>query len=235
MRGIADACRCAAAVALTLGLCAPPARAARPMMTDDARIVAPGACQLESWVRRNDDSTEYWALPACNFSGNLELTAGGARTHDAEGTRATDLVLQGKTLFKPLEPDGWGLGLALGTVRHPQLAGGRDWYGYVPASFAFDGERVVLHFNLGWLRAQATGLDRMTWGSATETRLDERNWLIAEAFGQNQGRPSYQFGLRHWLVPDRVQIDATYGNRFGGDTGPRWFSIGLRLLSAPLF
>jgi len=34
-------------------------------------------------------------------------------------------------------------------------------------------------------------------------------------------------------VPDRVQLDATYGNRNGGGTGERWFSIGLRLLSVP--
>jgi len=34
-------------------------------------------------------------------------------------------------------------------------------------------------------------------------------------------------------VPNRVQLDATYGNRNGGETGERWFSIGLRLLSVP--
>ena len=131
------------------------------MMTDDARIVEPGACQLESWVQRNRDSTEFWALPACNFSGNLELTMGGARTRDDAGSATTDQVLQGKTLFKLLEPDGWGAGLALGTVRHPRLPGGRDWYAYVPASFAFDRERVVLHLNLGWLREQASGLEQI--------------------------------------------------------------------------
>ncbi len=43
-----------------------PAHAARPMYTDDARIVDPKSCQVESWIRFNRDSTEYWALPACN-------------------------------------------------------------------------------------------------------------------------------------------------------------------------
>ncbi len=69
----------------------------------------------------------------------------------------------------------------------------------------------------------------MTWGIGSETQLSERVWLIGETFGQNEGRPLYQAGLRYWVVPNRVQVDATYGNRLGG--GERWFSIGLRLLS----
>jgi hypothetical protein len=39
------------------------AEAARPMLTDDARIVDPKSCQLESWVRDSKHVTEYWALP----------------------------------------------------------------------------------------------------------------------------------------------------------------------------
>ncbi|BCU06419.1 hypothetical protein [Allochromatium tepidum] len=56
---------------------------------------------------------------------------------------------------------------------------------------------------------------------------------IVETLGQDQGKPFHQLGLRHWLAPDRVQLDATYGNRNGGGTGERWFSIRLRLLSVP--
>jgi hypothetical protein len=48
------------------------AEAARPMLTDDARIVDPKSCQLESWVRDSKHVTEYWALPACNVGENLE-------------------------------------------------------------------------------------------------------------------------------------------------------------------
>lgn len=108
-----------------------------------------------------------------------------------------------------------------------------DLYAYVPASFSFRDDRLVVHTNLGWLHERATGRDRMTWGVGSETRLSERAWLIAEAFGQNQGKAFYQFGLRYWLVPNRVQIDTTYGSRAGLGAEQRWFSIGLRLLSAP--
>lgn len=70
--------------------------AARPMLTDDARVVDAKSCQLETWVRENIDSTEYWALPACNFTGNLELTVGGAIAKDNNNTETTDIVYQAK-------------------------------------------------------------------------------------------------------------------------------------------
>jgi hypothetical protein len=65
-----------------------------------------GLHNLESWVKKNPDSTEAWALPACNFTGNLELTLGGAMTREAGRTQTTDVVMQGKTLFKTLELAG---------------------------------------------------------------------------------------------------------------------------------
>lgn len=208
------------------------AYAARPMITDDARIVDVKACQLESWVKKNPDSTEIWALPACNFTGNLELTLGGATTQEAGRTQTTDVVMQGKTLFKVMDTNGWGIGLAAGTVRHP-AADTRDWYAYVPTSFSFRNDAVVVHTNLGWLHEGETRRNRLTWGLGTEAQLAERTWLIAETFGQNQDKSFHQLGLRHWMVPDRVQLDATYGNRNGGGNGERWFSIGLRLLPVP--
>ena len=39
--------------------------------------------------------------------------------------------------------------------------------------------------------------------------------------------------MRYWIVKDRVQMDATVGNRLDTTTEDRWFSIGLRLLSPP--
>lgn len=208
------------------------------MVTDDARTVDAGTCQLETWVKFNRDNSEYWALPACNFTGNLELTVGGARGKDSSSIRTSDVVLQGKMVFKPLETNGWGWGLGFGSVRHPaintqnNLTG--DIYAYTPLSFSFYDDSFVLHANLGWLHENETRRDRMTWGLGSETQLDQRTWLIAEAFGQNQNKPFYQAGLRYWMVPGRMQIDTTYGNRFGNDMQERWLTIGMRLLSTQL-
>lgn len=219
-----------AAAALLVGS----AHAARPMNTDDARIVDAKACQLESWVKHPKGHTEFWAQPACNFTGNLELTVGGALARMDGDTRASAQMIQGKTLFKPLQTNGWGLGLTLGMQRDPRAGagGGHDLYAYVPASFSFRDDKVVLHTNTGWLREQGTRSNRFTWGLGSEIQMLERTWLIAETYGQGAHRPFMQVGLRHWLVPERVQIDATYGNRIG-EGSQRWFSLGLRLLSAP--
>lgn len=207
--------------------------AARPMITDDARIVDAKSCQVESWVRTNHGSREYWALPGCNFTGNLEITVGGAMTRTGEGRETSDVVMQGKTLFKTLQPNGWSIGLAAGNVRHPnqdtRFAG--DLYAYVPASFSFADDRFVLHTNVGIQRVKASGDTYLTLGVGSETQIASNTWVIAESFRQLDSKPFFQAGVRHWIVPNRVQIDATYGNRFGAGNDQRWFSVGLRLLS----
>lgn len=209
---------------------------ARPMITDDARTVDSYACQVESWVRTNRGSREYWALPACNFTGNLELTLGGSRSSDATGSETSDIVLQGKTLLKPLETNGYGIALAAGYAAHPAAQSGHalgDPYFYVPVSFSFADDRVVLHTNAGARHVRDEDKGRATWGLGSETMLTPRVYLIAETFGETRANASYQLGIRYWIVPSHVQIDTTYGNQYGNKTDARWFSVGLRLLSVP--
>ena len=72
------------------------AQAARPFVTDDARLTAAGSCQLESWTRLNRASKpsarseEFWAFPACNPSGNFEVTLGAALGRPLEGPQSKD-------------------------------------------------------------------------------------------------------------------------------------------------
>ena len=214
-------------------LASPVTYAARPFFTDDARLVDHKACQIESGILSGRDSTEYRVLPACNFTGNLELTLGGARTSYDGKTRTTDIVIQGKTLFKAMEPNGWGLGLTVGNSLNPEVHSRTisNLYATVPVSFSFHNDRTVVHANLGWLREKEFGRHRMTWGLGSEVKLSERTWLIAETFGQNKGKPFYHGGLRYALVPGHVEVDAAYGNRFGSNTRERWFVVGLRLVS----
>lgn len=223
-----------AALAIWLALGTPMSHGARPMITDDARTVDAKACQVESWVRTNHGSREYWALPACNFTGNLEVTFGGAQTSDATGTHTTDVVLQAKTLFKTLEPNGWSIGLVAGAIRHPPPGQEKrvgELYGYMPVSLSLLNDRVLLHLNLGAAHNANSSTTRATAGLGTETSIGERTWLIAETFRSQQGHNFYQAGVRHWIVPNHVQIDTTYGNRFGPHNDQGWFSIGVRLIT----
>ncbi|MCB5191615.1 hypothetical protein LG198_12830 [Methylobacillus arboreus] len=214
------------------------ALAARPMITDDARVVDPQSCQLESWAKRNRDSTEYWALPGCSPTENLELTLGGAMTREDRASQNTDLMMQAKALFKPLETNGYGYGLVLGYAQHPRLDNNSSMvgstYAYMPVSASFFSDKLILHTNLGALHDKEKRRTDLTWGLGSEIPLSNTVELIAETYGDHRSRPYYQAGVRYWVVRDRIQIDTTYGNRMH-NSEDRWFSIGLRLLSAPLW
>lgn len=224
------------AVFLGLGLVVwIPAQAGRPMATDDAGITEAGACQLESWAQRSQGLNEYWMVPACNFTGNLEVAVGRTRIDTGFGHDSTTLV-QGKTLFKPLATNSWGIGVAAGVRFRKEYVGSGDKYAYIPLSWSFADDRLLVHSNIGWLRDGVTRRDAVTWALGAETALARRTSISAEAFGQHKGKPSWQIGARHWLIADRVQVDLTYGSRFGqlGGEG-RWFSLGLKFVTAPIW
>ena len=108
-----------AALAVSLLLPSLPLRAARPYFTDDARITPAGGCQVESWAQKHTPrggGTEFWALPACNPGGNLEITAGLNRLpgEGAEPWNGNALV-QVKTLLRTLDT-GIGTGFAVGAT-----------------------------------------------------------------------------------------------------------------------
>lgn len=206
--------------------------AARPFMTDDARMTTAGSCQLESWTRRYTDRTEVWALPACNPTGSLEITAGGAAFREAHAGQSADGVVQVKTLFKTMAPNGWGVGLAIGQVRHrphsrPDLAQGQS-YAYVPLSVSWMDDRLVGHTNAGWARDRASGRDQFTWGAGLEYQIGDRWMLIGETFGNDRQPPFWQTGVRYQVLPNLLQVDATWGAARGGISASHWLSLGLR-------
>lgn len=202
-----------------------PALAARPFVTDDARLTTAGSCQVESWLRSYPDSHEVWLLPACNPSGNLEFTfGGGSARHDAEQS-TRDYVFQVKTLLRPLTTNDWGLGLAAGTVRHPEITPGPNLLGntyvYIPLSASFNEDKIVLHANLGWLKDRASGRDNMSWGLGGEFQLTSRFMAIAETFGDNRNASYGQMGGRFAILPERLQVDATFGRQISASHSAR--------------
>lgn len=226
-------------IALLATLLAAPAWSARPFVTDDARLTTAGSCQLESWTRSYRNSTELWALPACNPTGKLEFTVGGGTAKVKDSTGWTDdYVFQAKTLFRELTPDGWGVGFAVGTIRHPKINPGPNLLGntyvYLPLSMSFAQDRVVIHLNAGWLRDKATRASQATWGVGSELNLNPRWTMIAESFGNTDNR-FWQAGARYNLIPGLFQLDTTTGSQFGGDRDARWISFGLRLTPEKLF
>ena len=213
--------------------------AARPFMTDDARLTTSGSCQLESWTRIYKDSTQKWALPACNPTGNFEVTLGGGHTKDKGEVSTNDYVLQGKSLFRELNTNDYGWGLAVGTVNHPSKVQGPNalgnTYAYVPLSISTLDDKVIYHTNLGWLRDKETRENQMTFGFGAEIQARDRVLAIAEVFGNNKERPYWQTGARYSVIPNLLQVDMTVGEKFNGLSSTRWISFGLRYIPDSIF
>ena len=214
------------------------AHAARPFMTDDARVTTTGSCQVEAWARHAADRSESWLLPACNPNGHFEVTAGGGRFRTDGAPGASDHVIQGKTLLRALSPNDWGWGVAVGQVTHPGAQPGLNPSGsryiYVPLSLSMRDDQVVVHMNLGWTREQRTRRDLATWGVGVEYWAHPKAMLIAETFGDDRQKPWLQTGLRLTLIPGLLQIDATRGVQPHGGGGG-WRSLGLRYTPDKLF
>ncbi len=213
--------------------------AARPMITDDARVTDANGCQIETWLRVEPAApraTEFWALPACNPLGNLEMTLGGATRRIDGLSRQSTIQAQLKTILLPLTTDGFGMGLAAGVLskRAPDAAANLsdNSYVYVPMSQAFFNDRLVLHVNVGASYDRNEKKTLRTWGIGSETALTSRVYLIAETFGETGSAPYRHGGFRFWLIPNRLQLDTTVGMR-AGDRDSRWASIGMRVLFPP--
>jgi hypothetical protein len=210
-------------------------QAARPFVTDDARIVDPGGCQIETFVRKQlrEAQNEFWFLPGCSPAPlrRVELTLGGFRT-DADAASTMDTSIgQAKALLVPLRAGGWGMAATLGAARQP-FAGGKRTNPYINliASRAFASDGPVLHFNAGAVQDRAATRTLYTWGAGAEIPLTGRLSAIAEMYNQEAVKPSTQLGLRFWIRPDRIQVDGTFGTQAGPDMRHNWMSVGLRLL-----
>jgi hypothetical protein len=224
--------------ALLLALCAPAAQAARPMAADDAAILDPYQCQLETWGQHNKAQNEYWTVPACNVGGRWELAAGAGRTYGlaADGQDTLGL-LQAKTLLRAPQEDGWGLGLVMAGQWRAGAGGHGDLSVNLPLSVELAGDRAMLHANLGWLRQHSQpeqaspGLQR-SWALGLELAAGERAAFTVEAYGRQRTGSYMQLGARYSLIPGRADIDIAYGDRAGRRGAERYLALGLTLVAS---
>jgi hypothetical protein len=208
--------------------------AARPMNTDDANIVDEKSCQLESWIKTTHTSLERWAIPGCNLGGDVEWSVGGnAQQEDGVG-KTQFWIAQAKKRWVPVTEGGVGISTTLGAMSvrpaTPDRPDDKDYYLNVPITVPLGRDRFV-HINAGWVHHQVLAVSRPTWGLGGELPLTSRVIAIAETYGETHAGTRFQFGLRMWVVPQRVQIDTTYGNQVGQPENLRWFTVGMRLLS----
>jgi len=210
------------------------AHAARPFVTDDARVVDEGGYQLEVFYKRQRAFKEHEIgfLPAHNPFGRVELTLGGIWVNSVPEGNSRSFVAQAKTLLKPLEANGSGYALTLGVTHlSPSGPDSGETNPYVNGigSFSIADDAVVIHTNLGARRDAGAGTTRGTWGAGAEIRMTERLFGIVETYGERGEKPTRHAGLRFWMVPSHVQIDGTLGFE-RTDPERRFHTVGLRLL-----
>ncbi|MGV7206764.1 hypothetical protein ACLB1G_02790 [Oxalobacteraceae bacterium A2-2] len=215
------------AAACLLG--APGAHAGRPMTIEDAAITPAGLCQVEAYGQHDREHNETWITPACTLAGWLELAVGMA--HQDGRQRYTRL--QGKTVFREVQPDGWGIGLVLADQYRPGEGMHGEWSANVPLTFSLRGDALLLHLNAGWLRGAQARRHDATWGLGAEFKLTEKAAVTAETYGQQRAGSRYQFGASYALAPDRWQVDATWGNRMARGASEHVVTLGLVYQSAP--
>ncbi len=171
-------------------------------------------------------------MPACNPSGNLELTVGGGyfKNDDIQGS-THDYIIQAKTLFKTLEPNQVGFGLAVGKIAHPEINPGPNQFGntylYFPVSYEFN-NHLVVHSNLGLLKDNGDKTIKSTFGLGAELPLKTNLLGITEIYGDDKQKPFFQIGFRYSVMPELFQIDTTLGHQFDGNSQGKWLSIGFR-------
>lgn len=210
------------------------AQAARPFVTDDARVVDPGGCQIETFAKRQRrlDEREFWFLPACNPWGRVEFTLGRSWVDGSAPGDSRFNLMQAKTLLKALQTNGSGYAFTVGAARVTPFAGPHATNPYVNGigSFSFADDKVVVHANLGAIADRQAAMTRATWGLGAEIQFHPRLYGIVEAYGQRADKPTRHLGLRLWVVPNKVQFDATVGTQRSGPPGRSFGSLGLRLL-----
>lgn len=244
------------AVALLAVLGSPGALAARPFVTDDARVVDPGGYQIEGFVKaqRGVKATEYWFVPAANFGGALdrfEFALGGNLIRSNEEGNSNVVAGQVKALLKPLEANGIGFALSVGVARLKPgtsqevvatpfglttVAGeGSTKTHYDPylnaiSSVSVLDDAAVFHFNAGATRDTSSHQTIGNWGVGAEIALGGPFYGIAEGYGVSHEKPAYQVGVRYWAIPARLQVDATYGWQHSSPADLSWISVGVRFL-----
>lgn len=239
-------------------LCSAPAWAIRPFITDDARVVGHHLVQLETWLQLEDGVLQNWVSPSFGPTEWLELTVGfahgpghvdGRASQSPETTSTWGIggpLVQAKVLLRHAEP--WqlpGVAFTAGSL----LPFGTQGFRAAPGFFVYaaltenlgEDERVLIHANLGVsVRSpvDAPPDPSLLVGVGAQVRVVFGLHAVAEAVYGDAYTGIDAFALQggfRYIINEHVQLDATGGAGIAGQPRPPWLSVGLRLVSGPLW
>lgn len=216
-------------VASLICLVSSSAWAGRPFFTDDAALTTAETCQIETWAQLNaNHDRDLWSLPACNPSGNFEITIGMNQLQADSNGNIDSYILQGKTLFREMETNSWGMGLAFGVIRPRHGNAGVDFI-YLPLSLSFADDQLIIHTNVGWISYHSSDSNRTTLALGAEYSLVKRISVFAEAFGDDVIRPIIHTGFNVAIIPNKLNLNITAGRDLAIHPDHNFYSIGLNV------
>ena len=193
------------------------AQAGRPIETDDASVTAHRTCQLDFWTETALEVRQDNFNGGCNFLGNQEDQS---------------LVALGyKHILQDFTENSTGFGLAAsrewGRLKFNDESSQETLLTTI-ASVPLHGTDLLLHLNLGYLQySDQTQSDNSVFkAAALDYSFNERVGFSVETYSGVNDSLSWRVGARYTLIPDFLQVDASYGSDYGTFQEARAFTIG---------
>ena len=220
---------------------ASPARAGRPMITDDAGVVGEHALQVETWLRLDDVTLEHWLVVGYGPIDVLELSAGavhGTLLEDSAYALRGPIVQLKLLAFEPKPGRAPGLAFATGAFAPWGFGGfeqdGFGVYGYAAGTLSpLVDDRLLFHVNLGVARRlDAEGITSALWGAGGMASIAGPVLLFGELVSGDSDTQEPDGALHGGIkceVGDNAHVDVTVGGGlWGADPMPLFGTLGVR-------
>jgi hypothetical protein len=206
------------------------AYAGRPIETDDASVTTLRTCQLDFWTETASEVRQDNFNGGCNFLDNGEFSLGlGTVQGNQEDQSLRSLGY--KHIFKHFTDNDAGYGLSAskewGRLKSTDESSQETLLTTI-SSVPLRGEDLLLHLNLGYLQySDQTQSDTSVFkAAALDYSFNERIGFSIETYSGVEDSLSWRVGARYTLIPDFLQVDASYGSDYGTFQGARAFTLG---------
>ena len=198
---------------------------AQQMIVDDTDITTARSVQLEAWY----GEVETWIQTGVGLNHVWEFTPGIILDSNNDFA-ISNYVGEFKFIPGDLDFEGWSYGWVLGMIFDDRM-GVDEFYTYLPYTFSVLDGSTLLHANVG------LGGDRVDgewdyaaiYGVRADFDIVDRITLLTEVYTTNIEPPNFQGGLRLHLVPDRLEMDITYGEGFDTNLSNPGINRGLNI------
>ena len=173
-------------------------------LVDDARIVPPQSCELETWFTSDSPDRIWTTSPGCNFTGDSGWTLPVEYDLRTDDTRAIGMEYK-----RVLWASGSGPALA-GTagLRYDRAAGELSTY-YLNVPFSFQpADSITLHVNGGVEHDRLLDDSYATWGlAATIKPVTGPVWIVELFDDETREDPIFAAGARMHIGSTRWTLD----------------------------